>query len=38
MPIGLNVDDGVETKGNARWEAKANGNNGPAANWKSPVC
>jgi alkaline phosphatase D len=31
MPIGLNVADGVDAQGNARWEAVANGNNGPAA-------
>jgi alkaline phosphatase D len=31
MPIGLNVGDGVDAQGNARWEAVANGNNGPAA-------
>lgn len=31
MPIGLNVGDGVDAQGNARWEAIANGNNGPAA-------
>lgn len=31
MPIGLNVGDGVDAQGNARWEAIANGNDGPAA-------
>ncbi len=31
MPIGLNVGDGVDAQGKARWEAVANGNNGPAA-------
>lgn len=31
MPIGLNVADSVDTQGKARWEAVANGNNGPAA-------
>jgi len=31
MPIGLNVADGVDAQGKARWEAVANGNNGPAA-------
>lgn len=31
MPIGLNVGDGVDAQGNARWEAVANGNDGPAA-------
>lgn len=31
MPIGLNVGDGVDAQGNPRWEAIANGNNGPAA-------
>ncbi len=31
MPIGLNIADGVDDQGRARWEAIANGNNGPAA-------
>ena len=31
MPIGLNVADGVDAQGKARWEAVANGDNGPAA-------
>jgi len=31
MPIGLNIGDGVDAQGRARWEAIANGNNGPAA-------
>lgn len=31
MPIGLNVGDGRDAAGNARWEAIANGNDGPAA-------
>ncbi|QSA97313.1 alkaline phosphatase [Methylococcus sp. EFPC2] len=31
MPIGLNIGDGVDAAGNARWEAVANGNDGPAA-------
>ncbi|QPK63261.1 alkaline phosphatase D family protein [Methylomonas sp. LL1] len=31
MPIGLNIGDGVDAEGNARWEAIANGNDGPAA-------
>ncbi|WP_374087373.1 alkaline phosphatase [Methylomicrobium lacus] len=31
MPIGLNIGDGVDAQGNPRWEAVANGNNGPAA-------
>jgi alkaline phosphatase D len=31
MPIGLNVGDGVDAQGKARWEAVANGNDGPAA-------
>jgi len=31
MPIGLNVGDGKDANGNARWEAIANGNDGPAA-------
>lgn len=31
MPIGLNVADGVDAQGRPRWEAIANGNNGPAA-------
>ncbi len=31
MPIGLNIGDGVDAHGNARWEAIANGNDGPAA-------
>lgn len=30
MPIGLNVGDGRDAAGNARWEAIANGNGGPA--------
>lgn len=30
MPIGLNVGDGRDANGNARWEAIANGNDGPA--------
>ena len=31
MPIGLNVADGVDAQGKARWEAIANGNNDQAA-------
>jgi alkaline phosphatase D len=31
MPIGLNIGDGVDTQGNALWEAVANGDNGLAA-------
>ncbi|MDT4288985.1 alkaline phosphatase D family protein [Methylomonas sp. MO1] len=31
MPIGLNIGDGNTAQGQARWEAVANGNNGPAA-------
>ncbi|MEQ1528093.1 MAG: alkaline phosphatase D family protein, partial [Methylococcales bacterium] len=31
MPIGLNIGDGVDAQGNARWEAISNGNDGPAA-------
>ena len=31
MPIGLNVGDGTDASGNPRWEAIANGNDGPAA-------
>ncbi|MEQ1559856.1 MAG: alkaline phosphatase D family protein [Methyloglobulus sp.] len=31
MPIGLNIADGVDTQGKPRWEAIANGNDGPAA-------
>jgi alkaline phosphatase D len=31
MPIGLNIGDGNDAQGNARWEAIANGNDGPAA-------
>ena len=31
MPIGLNIGDGVDAQGRARWEAIANGDNGPAA-------
>ncbi|WP_262965237.1 alkaline phosphatase D family protein [Methylobacter psychrophilus] len=31
MPIGLNIGDGVNAQGDARWEAVANGDNGPAA-------
>jgi alkaline phosphatase D len=31
MPIGLNIGDGMDAQGNPRWEAIANGNNGPAA-------
>jgi alkaline phosphatase D len=30
MPIGLNIGDGRDAQGNARWEAIANGDNGPA--------
>lgn len=30
MPIGLNIGDSVDAQGNSRWEAIANGNNGPA--------
>ncbi|SMF93776.1 alkaline phosphatase D [Methylomagnum ishizawai] len=30
MPIGLNVGDGTNPDGTPRWEAIANGNNGPA--------
>lgn len=30
MPIGLNIGDGSDAQGNARWEAIANGNDGPA--------
>lgn len=31
MPIGLNVGDGANADGTPRWEAVANGNDGPAA-------
>ncbi|MGZ0076931.1 alkaline phosphatase D family protein [Methylomonas sp. YC3] len=31
MPIGLNIGDGNTAQGQARWEAVANGNDGPAA-------
>lgn len=31
MPIGLNIGDSPDAQGKARWEAVANGNNGPAA-------
>ena len=31
MPIGLNIGDGTDAQGNARWEAIANGNDGAAA-------
>jgi len=31
MPIGLNIGDGKDADGNPRWEAVANGNDGPAA-------
>lgn len=31
MPIGLNIGDGVDEQGQPRWEAIANGDNGPAA-------
>lgn len=31
MPIGLNIGDGKDAQGNARWEAIANGNDGAAA-------
>jgi alkaline phosphatase D len=31
MPIGLNIGDGTDAQGNPRWEAIANGNDGPAA-------
>jgi len=31
MPIGLNIGDGTDAQGRARWEAIANGNDGPAA-------
>jgi alkaline phosphatase D len=31
MPIGLNIGDGVDAQGRPRWEAIANGNDGPAA-------
>jgi len=31
MPIGLNIGDGVDAAGHPRWEAVANGNDGPAA-------
>ncbi|MEQ1621324.1 MAG: alkaline phosphatase D family protein [Methylococcales bacterium] len=31
VPLGLNIGDGVDAQGTARWEAVANGNNGPAA-------
>jgi alkaline phosphatase D len=37
MPIGLNIGDGVDAQGKARWEAVANGNNGPAAGRELPV-
>jgi alkaline phosphatase D len=30
MPIGLNIGDGTDAQGRARWEAIANGTNGPA--------
>ncbi|WP_367025723.1 alkaline phosphatase D family protein [Methylococcus sp. ANG] len=31
MPIGLNIGDGTDAQGRPRWEAIANGNDGPAA-------
>jgi alkaline phosphatase D len=31
MPLGLNIGDGTNAEGVARWEAVANGNDGPAA-------
>ncbi len=31
MPIGLNIQDGVDEEGNPRWEAIANGDDGPPA-------
>lgn len=31
MPIGINIADGKDALGNARWEAIANGDSGPAA-------
>jgi len=31
MPIGLNIGDGTDAQGKARWEAIANGKDGPAA-------
>jgi alkaline phosphatase D len=31
MPIGLNIGDGVDAQGRARWEAIANADDGPAA-------
>ncbi|CAL1240419.1 alkaline phosphatase D family protein [Candidatus Methylocalor cossyra] len=31
MPIGLNISDGVDAQGRPRWEAIANGNDGPPA-------
>nr|WP_228720002.1 alkaline phosphatase D family protein [Methylococcus geothermalis] len=31
MPIGLNIGDGSDAQGRPRWEAIANGNDGPAA-------
>lgn len=31
MPLGLDVGDGVDAEGRPRWEAVANGNDGPAA-------
>lgn len=31
MPIGLNIGDGTDAQGNARWEALSNGDDGPAA-------
>jgi alkaline phosphatase D len=31
MPVGLNIGDGVDEQGQPRWEAIANGDNGPAA-------
>ena len=31
MPIGLHVPDGTDAQGRARWEAIANGNDGPAS-------
>ncbi|QWF71255.1 alkaline phosphatase D family protein [Methylomonas paludis] len=31
MPLGLNIGDGVDATGQSRWEAIANGNDGPPA-------
>ena len=31
MPLGVQIPDGVDTQGRARWEGPANGNDGPAS-------